>query len=136
MSEQGAVTPITKKELTKEQAREKELSDLVEKLKSQHDLEEVVAVDTRRHGFIVCRPPTQPEFERFQNGVRRSDQSHKRMRTTEAIFFRQFVAATMIHPTGDAITALLEKLPALPAKLADQICELAGADDEFEVKKL
>ncbi len=130
------VTPITKGLVTDEEKREAELLELATNLKSAHGIDEVVALDMKKHGFVVWRAPSQEEYERFQNGIRRSDASHQRKKTTESLVIRQFVAATMIHPTGEAITDLLRKLPALPAVVADKICELVGADDEFDVKKL
>lgn len=116
--------------------KEETLEALCARLKNEQNLDEVVAVETKKHGFAVFRAPSQEEYERFQNGIRRSDSSHQRKKTTESLVIRQFVAATMIYPTGEAITDLLRKLPALPAVVADKICELVGADDEFDVKKL
>ena len=127
MGEQAAPVAPIKKET---------LEEFVARLKNEHSLDEVVALETKKHGFVVWRAPSQEEYERFQNGIRRSEAAHQRKKTTESLVIRQFVQATMIHPTGDAITDLLRKLPALPAVVADKICELVGADDEFDVKKL
>lgn len=86
-----------------------------------------VAVVRQDGSIFVFRAPSQPEIDRWHDGIRND--------TGNAVAHRQMCVACCVEPGADAATALFKKKAMLATKLTDVLTDLAGADIAIEVSK-
>lgn len=100
-------------------------ASLVDRLKAEHG--EVYLV--RAAGAeVVVRPPRRAEYRRFRALV--MDESRR------ADALERLVRDCTVHPAPEELDDLLERKPALAEVVGAKLLELAGAQEEAEIKKL
>lgn len=104
---------------------EKLTEELEAKLRQEHG--DLVVARTK-HGDLAFRCPTDMEHEDFQEALIKA-------KSNKSAACRQYCLSALAFPKRDAAVAIFEKLPALPASLADHLSDLAGANVEITVKK-
>ena len=75
---------------------------------------------------VVVRKPTRSEFKRFKAMVHNPSQAPDAM--------EHLIRTCVVYPSRDALDALLEDFPALPAAFDSQLAELVGAAADETVK--
>jgi hypothetical protein len=81
-------------------------------------------------GMVICKTPEQDVWERFQEKV-----STETKGSSKATAHREFVLSSLVYPSRDDAIAIFRKKPALIIQLANNLADMAGADEEIEVKK-
>lgn len=100
--------------------------DVIEEMRAEYG-ERVVAAKTPS-GLIVCRPPTEPEHQRFQDKL-----GDARKSNTNA--YKEMVLACRVHPERNEFRDICKKHPALYRTVADKLDDAAGADIEIVAGK-
>ena len=95
------------------------------KLRQEHG--DLVVAKTK-HGDMAFRTPTDTEHEDFQETLTKP-------KSNKSAACRQYCLCAVVFPKRDAAVTIFEKLPALPAQLADNLSDLAGGNAEITVKK-
>jgi hypothetical protein len=76
--------------------------------------------------LLAFRRPELEEWEAYQEDL------GKRPR---GVCYRQLALVTILSPTTEKLNDFFARYPALNARIADAVTELAGANLEFTVKK-
>lgn len=101
---------------------------VIEGLKSQHG-PDLCGVKTRDGSILVFRRPTRLEYDRWFDTREKSPSSAA----------RELAQSCIVHPGRDAMIAALDAQPALlmcKGGISDALTDLAGLDQETELKKL
>lgn len=81
-------------------------------------------------GVVVCKTPEQEVWERFQEKC-----SSEAKGSSKATAHREFVLSCLVYPTREEAIAIFQRKAAIIVRLADKLADMAGADEEIEVKK-
>jgi hypothetical protein len=77
---------------------------------------------------LVFKTPSDTAWEEFQDKISTA-------KVPKGASFREVCLRSLVSPTRDEAAAVFVLQPALPAKIADKLADLAGAEAEIEVKK-
>lgn len=99
--------------------------DEIEKLRAQHQ-DIATAVGDRQQWECVFRRPTRAEYKRFRSMMFNP--------ATQPEAQEQLARVCVVHPSREAFDALLERYPAIPEAVAQDILKLAGISVDESLK--
>lgn len=98
----------------------------LENLRTQHPGVELHAIRCAGEEIVV-RPPTAAEFERFTLNMERES----RTKALGALLF-----SCAVHPSMEALQSLLDRRAGLVFSFGNELCKIAGLNQEAESQKL
>ncbi len=123
LQEQGAPAPSETQENEHggngllEQNRE-----LIEGLRAKYDELAIWPAPPRFGGIIIAAVPENPRVtEKFINDANDS-------RIDKAVSMKSYALASVVHPDRETTQQIFNRKPFLPAKIAQRVSELAGAE--------
>lgn len=99
----------------------------IAQLKAEHG-PDLVAVESPS-GTLVFKKPSRPIWADFIDSIARD-------RGSKEVAIRRLVLACAVQPKMADMDRVLEQYPALPAQVLNDLSDLAGTGNAFEVKKL
>jgi hypothetical protein len=96
-------------------------------LKEQHG-DRIEQIDLDDDLFVVAKPPSEGEYERFTSMLLDDEQKPKAMKT--------LVLACVVYPPKDEFRALIKERPALIGTIGKELHAMAGAAKVVKRKKL
>jgi len=76
---------------------------------------------------VVIRPPSSGEFERFVSNMERES----RAKALGALLF-----SVRVYPSSEALQSILDKKAGLVFSIGNEVCKIAGLNQEAETSKL
>lgn len=77
---------------------------------------------------VLCRRPGRAEFHRWQDRILAG--------RNRAAAFEQLVRDCAVHPTGEELEELFDRYPGAAVAIGARLAELAGLEEEAQVKAL
>ncbi len=96
---------------------------LLDSLAAQYG--EIAPFEVPGFGLVVIKSPEFGDFDRLVDKLAKSDKN-----TSASSAMREFALSCVVHPERSKAKEILQKKPALVAKLGARAQELAGADIE------
>ena len=101
--------------------------------------EEQIAQLKRDHGdhLIAVSKPMEMVFKKPPRQVWADFQdSISKGKGTREAAYRRLCLACAVHPAQSDVAGVFDDMPALPTKVGEELANLVGLGDDFEVKKL